>query len=429
MQPAKRVRSLVGRLFTAFLFLPLVPVPAVAAAAPPLHPREIVVGKDSPIKTIKEGIRVASSGDRLLVKAGNYSEGNIVIDKPLTIVGENFPEVDGANKTEVFTVRADNVCIKGLVIKNAGIAFMHDNAAINVDGGNNCTIEKNRFVNNFFAVYLAKTSGCIVQGNRISGNGQAEASSGNGIHLWYSRDAKIADNRMTGQRDGIYLEFSNGVLIEGNRSEKNLRYGLHFMFSNGCRYLNNSFVNNGAGVAVMYSRKVEMRGNRFEDNWGPASFGLLLKDIQQSTIAGNSFSRNTVGIFAEGSFGNTVERNTFSRNGVALKLLGSSTGNLFTRNNFLANSFDVATNSSDTQNKFQSNYWDNYQGYDLDRDGIGDVPFRPVRLFSMLIAEYPPAMLLLRSLFVDVLDLAERAFPALTPETLVDRKPLMRRVL
>lgn len=429
MQPTKRISFLVGRLLPVLFSLSALPVSAVATAAPPLHQREIVVGKDSRIKSIKDGIRFAASGDRLVVKAGSYSEGNIVIDKPLTIVGENFPEVDGANKTEVFTVRADNVSIKGLVIKNAGVSFMHDNAAIKVDGGNNCTIEGNRFINDFFAVYLAKTSGCTVEGNRIVGNGKAETSSGNGIHLWHCRDAKVAGNRVTGQRDGIYLEFSDRVLIEGNRSEKNLRYGLHFMFSNGCRYLNNSFVNNGAGVAVMYSKKVEMRGNRFENNWGTASFGLLLKDIQQSSIAGNYLSRNTVGIYAEGSFGNTVERNTFSRNGVALKLLGSSTGNLFTGNNFMGNSFDVATNSSDTQNKFQSNYWDNYQGYDLDRDGIGDVPFRPVRLFSMLITEYPPAMLLLRSLFVDVLDLAERAFPALTPETLVDRKPLMRRVL
>ena len=405
--------------------------PAAAQAAPPdaTLTREIVVGRGSRIKSIKEGIRIASSGDRLLVKEGSYSEGNIVVDKALAIVGEGLPQVDGGGRDEVFTVKADNVTIKGLLIRNAGVSFLHDNAAIKVDGARNCTIEGNRFINNFFAVYLANASGCTVAANEISGNARSEASSGNGIHLWHCSGVRVCDNRVMGQRDGIYLEFSNRVLIERNHSEKNLRYGLHFMFSNGCRYLGNLFAHNGAGVAVMYSKNVEMRGNRFQGNWGTASYGLLLKDMQQSCISGNGFTSNTVGIYTEGSSRIEVERNTFSRNGVAIKLLGSSTGNRFTRNNFLGNSFDVATNSSETQNRFESNYWDNYQGYDLDKNGIGDIPFRPVRLFSMLITDYPQAMILLRSLFIEVLDLAERAFPVLTPETLVDQSPLMRRVL
>lgn len=427
MRPVK-VFLLISRLLPVLLLLPLCH-PAAAQAAPSVPKREIVVGKDSPIKSIKEGIRIASKGDRLLIKPGRYSEGNIVIDKQLSIVGEGFPQVDGGGKDEVFTVEADNVSIQGLLISNAGASFLHENAAVKVGSVHNCTIEGNRFLNNFFAVYLAKSTGCTVTGNEISGNAKSEASSGNGIHLWHCSDVRVTGNRVTGQRDGIYLEFSNRVLIEGNQSERNLRYGLHFMFSNGCRYLGNLFAQNGAGVAVMYSKNVEMRGNRFQNNWGTASFGLLLKDMQQSDVSKNSFTSNTVGIYTEGSSRLTVERNTFSRNGVALKLLGSSTGNLFTRNNFLGNSFDVATNSSDTHNKFESNYWDNYQGYDLGKDGIGDIPFRPVRLFSMLITEYPQAMILLRSLFTDVLDLAERAFPVLTPETFVDQRPLMRRVL
>ncbi|MBJ6723914.1 nitrous oxide reductase family maturation protein NosD [Geomesophilobacter sediminis] len=417
-------------LLAGLVVLPLV-LPAAAAQGalfPPGPVREIVVGKDRPIKSIKDGVRIASSGDRILVRKGSYSEGNIVIDKPLTILGEGLPQVDGGGKDEIFTVRADNVTIRGLLIKNAGVSFMHDNAAVKIDGARNCIIEGNRFSNDFFAVYLAKATGCTVSGNRISGNGKAEATSGNGIHLWHCSDVKVSGNYVTDQRDGIYIEFSNRVLIEGNQSEKNLRYGLHFMFSNSCRYLNNRFTQNGAGVAVMYSKNVEMRGNRFEKNWGPASYGLLLKDMQQSRIAGNTLAGNTIGIYSEGSFGMTVEQNTFSRNGVGIKLLGSSTDNRFTRNNFLGNSFDVATNSSETQNRFEGNYWDNYQGYDLNKDGIGDVPYRPVRLFSMLITDYPQSLILLRSLFIDVLDLAERAFPVLTPEALVDRRPLMRRV-
>jgi nitrous oxidase accessory protein len=86
----------------------------------------------------------------------------------------------------------------------------------------------------------------------------------------------------------------------------------------------------------------------------------------------------------------------------------------------------MATNSRATDALVAGNWWDRYQGYDLNRDGLGDVAFRPVRLFSLLVASYPPSVILMRSTFVDLLDTAERTLPILTPETLVDASPLMR---
>ena len=106
--------------------------------------------------------------------------------------------------------------------------------------------------------------------------------------------------------------------------------------------------------------------------------------------------------------------------------MANSPGNRFEGNLFEGNSFDLATNSRSTDGVVSGNWWDRYQGYDLDRDGRGDVAFRPVRLFSLLVANNPPSVILMRSAFVDLLDAAERALPVLTPETLVDRAPLMR---
>jgi nitrous oxidase accessory protein len=87
----------------------------------------------------------------------------------------------------------------------------------------------------------------------------------------------------------------------------------------------------------------------------------------------------------------------------------------------------VATNSQSTSSVFDGNWWDRYRGYDLDRDGRGDVPFRPVRLFSLIMEQYEPSVILLRSAFVDMLDAAERLLPVLTPQGLVDSRPLMAR--
>ena len=123
-----------------------------------------------------------------------------------------------------------------------------------------------------------------------------------------------------------------------------------------------------------------------------------------------------------------VDGNTFAGNGWAVRLRASAQDARFTGNDFLDNSFDVSTNSRQSQATFAGNHWDAYRGHDLDRDGVGDVPFRPVRLFSLLVERYPPTLALLRSLIVDLLDAAERVLPVLTPEAVLDSSPAMRRV-
>jgi len=236
----------------------------------------------------------------------------------------------------------------------------------------------------------------------------------------------VADNVVTNHRDGLYFEFVQDTGIERNTSQGNARYGLHFMFSNRCAYRENRFLRNGAGVAVMYTRQVAMQHNVFLGNRGPTAYGLLLKDISDSRLDGNRFIENTVGVLVEGGGRLTFAGNRFARNGWAVKLMANSPGDRFEGNVFEGNSFDMATNSRSTDGVVSANWWDRYEGYDLDRDGRGDVAFRPVRLYSLLVANDPSSVMLMRSAFVDLLDAAERALPLLTPETLVDRAPLMR---
>jgi nitrous oxidase accessory protein len=175
----------------------------------------------------------------------------------------------------------------------------------------------------------------------------------------------------------------------------------------------------------MYTHQVDMVGNDFADNWGAAAFGLLLKEIRDSRIQGNRFTGNSVALFAEGSDRLTVTDNDFGHNGWAIKLLANSERNQFAGNNFVGNTFDVATNSRQNYSRFAGNYWDAYRGYDLDHNGMGDVPYRPVRLFSLLVERNEPSLILLRSFLVQLLDAAEAVIPALTPETLTDDRPLM----
>jgi nitrous oxidase accessory protein len=259
-----------------------------------------------------------------------------------------------------------------------------------------------------------------------TGSSNIESANGNAIHLWYCKDATIEDNVVKYHRDGIYFEFVEDSHISRNWSEGNMRYGLHFMFSHSDTYSENTFTKNGAGVAVMYSTKVLMFDNYFIDNWGESAYGLLLKDITDSELRRNIFENNTIAISADNSSRIELTDNVFSQNGYALRILGNCESNVITRNDFKGNSFDISTNSQSNLNDFSGNYWEEYTGYDLDRDGVGDVPYRPVKLFTSIIAQAPASIILMRSTFIDLLNLAEKITPVLTPANLVDNKPLTK---
>jgi nitrous oxidase accessory protein len=374
---------------------------------------------------LADAIRAAAPGGRVVVEPGVYRGETLIIDKPLELVGVGMPVLDGEGRRGLITIRADDVTIRGLVLRNVGTTNIDDRAAVRVENSRRCRIEDNRIEEGFFGIYLAKVDGCTIRGNRLTASHSSETNSGNGIHLWSSSHIEIEQNAIAGYRDGIYFEFVKDSRVTDNRSEHNLRYGLHFMFSDRCRYEENTFRSNKAGVAVMYTNGVEMVDNEFLNNWGSATFGLLLKDIRDSRIERNRFIENSVALYVEGSDRLSVQNNDFERNGWAVKVLANSERNRFAGNNFAGNTFDVATNSRQSYNTFEGNYWDAYRGPDLDRDGTGDIAHRPVRLFSILVERNEPSLILLRSFLVQLLDAAETVVPALTPETLMDAMPRM----
>jgi nitrous oxidase accessory protein len=377
--------------------------------------------------SIAAAVATARPGDHVRLSRGVYREPTIVIDRPLVFTGDSGAIIDGGRATHILRIEADDVTVRGVAFRNVATSHVEDRAAIRVGEVRGCLIDGNRIDNAFFGVYLAGTERCRIERNVITGSRATEDSAGNGIHLWTARDIDVAGNQVSGHRDGIYLEFVHDSRVVDNNSARNIRYGLHFMYSDRCRYERNVFRANEAGVAVMYTKGVTMSGNRFESSWGGAAYGLLLKEVYDVTLDSNRFTGNTTGLVADGASRMLASRNVFENNGWAVKIFASTDDASFTDNVFAANTFDVATNSRHATSRFSGNYWDEYRGYDLDRDGTGDVPHRPVRLFSMIVANNEPALVLLRSPISTVLDAAERAFPTLTPETLADTAPRMRR--
>ncbi|MDR3273006.1 MAG: nitrous oxide reductase family maturation protein NosD [Flavobacteriaceae bacterium] len=392
-----------------------------------LQAATVHVGKNYPIKSIKKAISLAGKGDTILVHSGLYKEGNIVIDKKISLIGQGYPILDGEKKYEVLSIKADSVQVEGLKVIRSAYATLTDPCGIKVYNKNFVVIQNNILDDNFFGIYIQNGKNCIIKNNKLRAYAKEEQYLGNGIHCWQSDSIQIIGNTVQGHRDGIYLEFVSNSIIWRNISKDNIRYGLHFMISNDNAYITNIFMHNGAGVAVMYSNNVKMINNTFEENWGASVYGLLLKDISNSYISGNQFAKNTSAIYMDGGGKNLFEKNEFRSNGWGMQIQASSYDNVITQNNFEGNTFDMSTNGDLVLNKFHQNFWDKYEGYDLNRDGIGDVPYHPLSLFAVLTEQYPSVMLLFHSFMVMLIDKSEKILPSITPDNFVDNQPLMKR--
>jgi len=373
-------------------------------------------------------VEQADSGATIFLEPRTYSVNELLIKKSVTIDGQNSAILDIGGEGYGLIVTGKNITLKNFEIKNSGFGFMDDFAAILVEKSNNILIQNLTLTNNFFGIFVANSESVEVSNNKIISNAERQTTSGNGVHMWYSKDVEVHQNEITGHRDGIYLEFVEGSLITGNNVYSNIRYGLHFMYSDNCSYIGNEFRDNISGVAVMYTKNVIMRHNRFVQNWGANRYGLLLKEINDSVVQFNRFDTNSVAIYSEASNRVEIQQNEFYNNGTAIRMMANGLDNLIERNNFIGNVFEVSTNSRSNPNHYEGNYWSQYEGYDLDRDGVGDVEHRPVRLFSLFAERNPMSLIMLRSIMAGLLDTAERVFPVLTPKSLVDPKPAMEPI-
>lgn len=393
-----------------------------------LNANTLKVCSSCEFKTIQSAIANAKIQDTIEVE-GTYHESPIQIKKPIKLKGINSPILDGDNKESVIDIVSDSVEVEGFKIINGGVSDIHEFAGIHIENSKDCKIRNNILDNNAYGIYLAKVQNCIVENNLTNGNAVNEVSGGNGVHIWSCENIQVLKNKTSMHRDGIYLEFSSGLLIEENYSTESIRYGLHFMFSNDNKFYRNHFTKNSTGVAIMYSKNIEIKENFFEKSKDSNSYGILLKDISDSDFSKNVFQENTIGITADNATRNKFTANEFKKNGWAFNMMGNCDDNQIKENNFIGNVFDLSTNSRENRNIYEKNYWDSYNGFDLDKNGFGDKPYLPVRFFSYWVNVYPFLMVLFQSPIIEFLEIAERAFPIMTPVDLKDNQPQIKKLL
>lgn len=390
----------------------------------PTAPPAGVEGRPAASQTspLQARVDAAAPGATVAVGPGTYA-GDLVLDRPIALVGHGRPLLSGSGKGSVVRVRADGVSIEGFDIdgRNGG-DLMRDTSGIHV-AARRASVRDCRIRGTLFGVYLREAHGASVEHCTIRGiPGKDPGEKGSGIHVWNTDGFLLAENTITEVRDGFYIQSSSHGTIRGNVA-RDLRFGLHYMFSDDNVFEDNLFENGAAGTALMYSRRIVFRRNRFLHNRGFASVGLLLKACDQVTAESNLIADNARGIFLEGSTGNIFRGNVIAQSDTAIVLYDSCSDNRFEGNSFVGNLTPLTLSGRRTDTRFDGNYWSDNDQPDLDGDGVSDRPYRLSSVFDHFRGNLTAADLFTQGFAAAALGMAERAFPVLDPIPVEDHAP------
>jgi len=413
---------------------------SLATVVSPLMAAVITVGMPADGETldsIQEALDKASPGDTVRVYPRIY-KGNIHIRTSNVIVeGIGRPTIQGEDTGNAVTLEANNVTLKGFLIRGGGRDLLKDDAGIKFVKVKECLVTENRLEDNLYGMYLQQSEKCVITHNVIRGRTyDTEEDRGNGIHTWDSPFNRIEHNDIADARDGFYISFSHFCTIDYNKIHRT-RYGLHYMYSDDNSFSYNTLIDNVAGAAVMYAKRFKFSGNVFAHNRGFRAYGVLWQDVRHSDCFDNLVFDNTIGLYFDQAGMSKVYKNLVISNDVASVILENSENNTIFENNFI-NNLSLLRLRGGTQtgrnNLFykdgRGNYWSEYRGYDLDGDGVGDQPYKLERIFDALEADIPELRLFLFSPLTAALELAERAFPIIeVTVTAEDKFPLMKPVM
>jgi parallel beta-helix repeat protein len=378
---------------------------------------DIIVPTDYP--TIQEAVDAAINGNTICVRAGTY-DGHILVDKPLTIVGDNpdFTVVDGGGEEKhVFKVTADDVEITGFTIRNCGAGAsgirllgnssnIHDNilsdcgGAVELYYANNIRVWDNMIIGNNLGVHVDSCSDCKIEGNTIMDNEFGIETGLSTIEIidniieenikwgltlfWDSNGFVIKDNSISfNEKSGLKIFSSLDNIVEINTINNNGLEGIIVFKSTGNMFSDNE-IEGDARYPVQL--RLDSDGNYIENNKITTNFeyGIHLYHSDGNVIDGNDIMNNNNDdcIFLRYSNNNKITQNTFSYGGVSqngdsgLRLQEDSENNQCYHNMFLngCNAHDEFGNKWN-DGIFSGNYWSGYTGSDVGNDGIGDSPY------------------------------------------------------
>ena len=379
------------------------------------------------LKPFQPLVDAAPAGSTLRPPPGSYL-GPVVVNKPLVIDGGGQVTIDAGDRGTVFSLEADSATLRGLHLTGSGDSHDTDDSCLDVRGHRN-TIENLVIDNCLFGIDLKQSNDNVLRGNRISSKPRELGVRGDGLRLWYSDRNLVEGNEVVDSRDMVAW-YSNDNVYRRNVGKRS-RYSIHFMFANNNVIEENKFYDNAVGVYFMYTEGGIMRNNLVSHATGAAGMAIGFKEASNTVIEGNEIIYCAVGIGSDLSPFQPdskiwIRNNRFAYNGIAVKLTSELGGNVVTDNVFEGNLTHVvqAGRGKAGLNEWRGNYWDDYQGFDRNGDGIGDTAYELYSYADQIWIELPPARFFKNSPVMELLDFLERLAPFSSPElTLKDERP------
>ncbi len=381
---------------------------------------------------LQKAINSAKSGSKLELPQGVY-KGNIIIDKPLIIDGINQKAIiRGDGKGTVITIKSDFVTIKNLTIENSGSEHEKVDAGIKLYKVKHCNIINNKIQNVLFGIDMQEANENNISYNYITSKPFSLGLRGDAIRLWYSNYNTLTNNHITKSRDFV-VWYSHQNLIEKNYGELG-RYSLHFMYTGKNIVKNNTFVKNSVGIFFMYSKDTIATGNIIKSSIGTTGLGIGLKDCSNYTIKNNKILYSARGFYIDRSpfepgTHNYIENNFILYNSEGVHFHSLSLHNIFKNNIFKGNIEDVVNDSYNTkvtENIWDGNFWDNYQGFDKNRDGIGDTPYNLYYYADKMWLLNPNIKFFYASPIISIVNFLTKLAPISQPvRLLTDKHPKM----
>jgi nitrous oxidase accessory protein len=374
-------------------------------------------------------IDITPEGGVLRPPAGSYA-GPAVIRRAITIEGGGAVTVDGEGDGTVLTIMANGAVVRGLTLINSGESHDKVDAGILIVA-DNTLIEDNTISNTLFGIHLRKANDNTIRNNRVTSKEGEPSLRGEGLRLWYSEDNLVENNQFIAVRDLLLANSSNNRLL-GNAISQS-RMGMELIFSHENKIEGNSIENNDKGMVLIYSHDVEIRNNSISHLRDFSGSAISVKGSSGAMIADNQILHCAIGLVANAPIHPehifTLSNNHFAYNDVAMYFYGEKGGHRIYDNRFDNNLTDVLVSGSSSarDNDWRGNYWDRYEGYDLNGDGYGDYPYTIYIYSDRLWMDRPMARFFRGAPVLEVLDLIERLAPFSEPELILsDSQPRVK---